>query len=102
MVHLWEISSTGQQRLYCSLQGSHGAINAIDFDNEGVMNNSIKNEIHFIACFFSSSYIRVVFWLDVQVIKHIFGHMENIECLRIYMLVIKVRYLLVNLSLEKN
>jgi hypothetical protein len=37
MVHLWEISATGQQHKYCSLQGSHGAINAIDFDNEGVM-----------------------------------------------------------------
>ncbi len=36
MVHLWEISSSGQPRKYCSLQGSLGAINAIDFDNEGV------------------------------------------------------------------
>jgi autophagy-related protein 16 len=35
MVHLWTISSTGQQNKYCSLQGSHGAINALDFDNEG-------------------------------------------------------------------
>ncbi|CAF4624038.1 unnamed protein product, partial [Rotaria sp. Silwood2] len=35
MIHLWEISLTGQQRKYCSLQGSHGAINALDFDNEG-------------------------------------------------------------------
>ncbi|CAF0827576.1 unnamed protein product [Rotaria sp. Silwood1] len=35
MIHLWEISSTGQQHKYCSLQGSHGAINALDFDNEG-------------------------------------------------------------------
>ncbi|CAF0785653.1 unnamed protein product [Rotaria sordida] len=35
MIHLWEISSTGQQSKYCSLQGSHGAINALDFDNEG-------------------------------------------------------------------
>ncbi|CAF0868683.1 unnamed protein product [Adineta steineri] len=35
MVHLWEITSTGQQYKYCSLQGSHGAINALDFDNEG-------------------------------------------------------------------
>ncbi|CAF4332014.1 unnamed protein product [Rotaria socialis] len=35
MVHLWEISSIGQQEKYCSLQGSQGAINALDFDNEG-------------------------------------------------------------------
>jgi len=36
MVHLWEISQSGQSRKYCSLVGSHGAINALDFDNEGV------------------------------------------------------------------
>ncbi|UJR27539.1 hypothetical protein I4U23_008821 [Adineta vaga] len=35
MVHLWEITSTGQQHKYCSLNGSHGAINTLDFDNEG-------------------------------------------------------------------
>ena len=36
MVHLWEITSNGQQDKSCSLQGSHEAINAIDFNNEGV------------------------------------------------------------------
>ncbi|CAF1168435.1 unnamed protein product [Rotaria sordida] len=35
MVHLWEIPSVGQPYKYCSLHGSHGAINALDFDNEG-------------------------------------------------------------------
>ncbi|CAF1575256.1 unnamed protein product [Rotaria sp. Silwood1] len=35
MVHLWELPSTGQPFKYCSLYGSHGAINALDFDNEG-------------------------------------------------------------------
>jgi hypothetical protein len=47
MVHLWEISSTGQQYKYCSLQGSHGAINALDFDNEGVS----KSFIVILYCF---------------------------------------------------
>jgi len=37
MIHLWEISSNGQYNKYCSLHGSQGAINAIDFDNEGVL-----------------------------------------------------------------
>lgn len=36
MVHLWEISSSGHPRRYTSLSGSHGSINALDFDNEGV------------------------------------------------------------------
>ena len=36
MVHLWEISASGQHHKYGSLHGSHGAINALDFDNEGV------------------------------------------------------------------
>jgi hypothetical protein len=36
MIHLWEISSAGQPYKYCSLYGSHGAINSLDFDNEGV------------------------------------------------------------------
>ncbi|CAF2686194.1 unnamed protein product [Rotaria sp. Silwood2] len=35
MVHLWELPSLGQPYKYCSLYGSHGAINALDFDNEG-------------------------------------------------------------------
>ncbi|CAF0731003.1 unnamed protein product, partial [Didymodactylos carnosus] len=35
IINLWEITSTGQQRKYCSLAGSSGAINAIDFDSEG-------------------------------------------------------------------
>jgi dihydroorotate dehydrogenase len=42
MIHLWEISASGQQHKYCSLQGSQGAINALDFDNEGVK-KIIKN-----------------------------------------------------------
>jgi hypothetical protein len=46
MVHLWEITAAGQQHEYCSLQGSHGAINALDFDNEGVK-KIIKNEIFY-------------------------------------------------------
>jgi hypothetical protein len=39
MIHLWEISSSGSPHKYCSLYGSHGAINAVDFDNEGVNKN---------------------------------------------------------------
>ena len=37
MIHLWRISPSGQPTKYCSLVSSHGAINALDFDNEGVM-----------------------------------------------------------------
>jgi hypothetical protein len=46
MVHLWEISQSGRSRKYCSLVGSHGAINAIDFDNEGV-NKLLSFLLHF-------------------------------------------------------
>ncbi|CAF1165549.1 unnamed protein product [Adineta steineri] len=35
MIYLWEIASSGQPYKYCTLHGSHGAINALDFDNEG-------------------------------------------------------------------
>ena len=45
-MHLWEISSTGQPRRYCSLQGSNGAINAVDFDNEGVRKCLFINDTH--------------------------------------------------------
>ena len=50
MVHLWEISASGQHRKYCSLQGSHGAINALDFDNEGVRRRFLMSAI---KCFSS-------------------------------------------------
>ena len=41
MIHLWEISSTGHPRRYATLQGSAGAINTLDFDNESVRKCSL-------------------------------------------------------------
>lgn len=51
MVHLWEISSSGQHRKYFSLQGSHGAINALDFDNEGVRRQCLFLTIKYLWVF---------------------------------------------------
>lgn len=43
VIRLWEISSTGHQHKYCTLSGSDGSINAIDFANEGVSETCLSS-----------------------------------------------------------
>ncbi|CAF2172752.1 unnamed protein product [Rotaria magnacalcarata] len=65
MVHLWDVSSAGQPYKYGSLGGSLGAINALDFDNEGARLLA--------GCSSDTAYI----WSygDNRVLKHTFtGH----------------------------
>lgn len=35
-IHLWEVPANGHAYPHGFLQGSHGAINTLDFDTEGV------------------------------------------------------------------